>query len=145
MERNVWLTQRWSPFTPSLQAIAHAETSNDKPVLCHAYCRSGLRSPAGRLPASIFSATPNPQNPITGALGALGPLRPAFSNTTAAQQALLLPGPDPSLLFKLVWRQDLAGGLLPDSAVQATDAAGQPLLCVLCTAAQQLLAFQLPR
>jgi hypothetical protein len=79
-----------------------------------------------------------------GALGALGPLRPAFSNTTAAQQALLLPGPDPTLLFKLIWWQELSPGLVPDGAVQATDAAGVPLLCVLCRAAQQLLAFQLP-
>jgi hypothetical protein len=47
-------------------------------------------------------------------------------------------------MFKLIWRQGLAGGLVPDSAVQATDATGLPLLCVLCHAAQQLLAFQLP-
>jgi hypothetical protein len=74
----------------------------------------------------------------------MGPLRPSFSNTTAAQQALLLPGPDPSLLFKLIGRQEMAGGLVPDDAMLVTDACGQPLLCVLCSAAQQLLAFQLP-
>jgi hypothetical protein len=106
--------------------------------------RSSLRSPAGRLPPSIFSATPNPQNPITGALGALGPLRPAFTTTTAAQQALLLPGPDPSLLFKLIMRQELQPGQVPTSAVLATDEQGRPLLCVLCPTTQQLLAFQLP-
>lgn len=114
------------------------------PVLCRGAHRSSLRSPQGRLPPSIFSATPNPQNPITGALGALGPLRPAFSNTTAAQQALLLPGPDSSPLFKLIWRQQLPAGAVPDAAVQATDAAGRPLLCVVCSGAQQLLAFELP-
>jgi hypothetical protein len=106
--------------------------------------RPSLRSPAGALPASVFNATPHPLNAVTGALGALGPLRPAFSNTTAAQQALLLPGPDPTLLFKLLWQQELHGGAVPASAVLASDGAGAPLLCVLCPGAAQLLALQLP-
>jgi hypothetical protein len=96
------------------------------------------------LPAAIFSTTPYPQHPFSGALGALGPLRPAFSNTTAAQQALLLPGPDPAPLFKLLWQQELAAGLVPAAGLSVSDAAGVPLLAVLCQAGQQLLGYSLP-
>jgi hypothetical protein len=54
------------------------------------------------------------------------------SNTTQAQQALLLPGPDPAQLFKLVCCEELVGGAQPAEACLATDADGTPLLCVLC-------------
>lgn len=57
---------------------------------------------------------------------------------------MLLPGPDPPVMFKLVCREELVGGAVPHEAVVATDADGCPLLCVLCKGgAQQLLAFRL--
>lgn len=111
------------------------------------WCRSSLRTPQGCLPASIFNPTPQngTQTPWVGGLGALGVLRPCFSNTTQAQQALLLPGPDPSVLFKLVCHEELVGGADPVGACLATDSDGCPLLCVLCKGgAQQLLGFRLP-
>ncbi|WIA14045.1 hypothetical protein OEZ85_002600 [Tetradesmus obliquus] len=109
--------------------------------------RSALRTPQGCLPASIFSPTPqqSSQAPWAGGLGALGVLRPCFSNTTQAQQALLLPGPDPPVLFKLACCQQLTGGGTPAEACLATDADGVPLLCVLCRggSSPRLVAFRL--
>lgn len=110
-------------------------------ALCY---RSSLRTPQGCLPASIFNPTPA-QTPWAGGLGALGVLRPCFSNTTQAQQAMLLPGPDPPVMFKLMFREELVDGAVPHDACVATDSDACPLLCVMCTrVTHQLLAFRLP-
>eukprot|EP00775_Hariotina_reticulata_P010097 gene10097-10253_t len=63
--------------------------------------RSSLRTPQGCLPPSVFDPTPrqSSQAPWAGGLGALGLLRPGLSNTTAAQQAMLLPGRQHSCLL----------------------------------------------
>lgn len=58
---------------------------------------------------------------------------------------MLLPGPDPPVMFKLMYQEELVGGSVPHEACVATDADGCPLLCVLCKGgAQQLLGFRLP-
>lgn len=58
---------------------------------------------------------------------------------------MLLPGPDPPVMFKLLCREELVGGAVPHEACMATDVDACPLLCVLCKeGAQELLAFRLP-
>lgn len=58
---------------------------------------------------------------------------------------MLLPGPDPPVMFKLVCREELVGGVVPHEACVATAADACPLLCVVCKGgAPQLLAFRLP-
>jgi hypothetical protein len=48
------------------------------------------------------------------------------------------------MMFKLLWQQELTGGSVPSGACVATSPDGSELLCVLCRAAAQLLAFKLP-
>jgi hypothetical protein len=93
-----------------------------------------VRTPDGRLSSSMFNPTPK------------RPLLPAatLSRTTLAGRPLL-PGPDPCYIFKLVFSEGLANGLMPDEARLVHGADGSPLLSVLCRNCNLVLGYSLPR
>lgn len=93
-----------------------------------------MRTPDGRLSSSMFNPTPK------------RPLLPAatLSRTTLAGRPLL-PGPDPCYIFKLVFSEGLANGLMPDEARLVHGADGGPLLSVLCGNCNLVLGYKLPR
>lgn len=102
--------------------------------------RSSIRTPDGYLSPDVFNPAPR------GAAGAgAPPAHMAPAATTAAAAAMLLPGPDPAAVFKLILRHELpAMGPPPSGGHLATDADGAPLLAVVCPGTGELLAFELP-
>lgn len=73
------------------------------------------------------------------------PRAPAVGMSITTQaHGMLLPGPDPSYIFKLLYRAELSHGAVPTEGHLVTDSEGRPLLCLLCKASSLLLAYTLP-
>jgi hypothetical protein len=104
--------------------------------------RSSIRTPDGYLSPDVFNPAPRATGP-----GGLPAHLLAPAATTRAAAGLLLPGPDPAAVFKLIARHVLPGMAAPPSSGHlVTDAEGAPLLAVVCPGlgGGTVLAFHLP-